>query len=507
MTTEIDMRNFKLEEYLASFDARIFDYAESRREATKYNPLLFALTYLPHHLSDESTGGQITFNEFHLTLTEHAKDWALPLKLPQEFRDAYIAPRGCGKSTWVFLILPMWAAAHKHVSFIAAFSDSASQAQEHLDTFRTELETNKVLRNDYPDLCAPKKRAGVARSVADSRTKIHRNNDFVFMAKGIDASNLGMKVGSRRPQLILLDDVEKGASNYSAYQVKQRLRTMQDDIFPMNVFARVVIVGTTTMSGSIMHQLKRIASGETQEAEELEWIEEENLEVHYFPALITNDDGTERSIWPEKWSLEYLKSISGTRSFQKNFQNDPIAEDGQFWEQEDFIYRDDLPIGATLISIDPAVTKTKVSDYTGLAIISRTGKREVSVRYATHLKLGPEDLVDRLRTLIVEYNAGLILIETNQGGDLWKRLLSPLPCKIKTIHQSESKNVRAERALMHYQRSRVTHEKKHTILENEMLNFPNALHDDTLDAAVTGILFFLEPKRSGRTKTKQMSYV
>jgi hypothetical protein len=61
-------------------------------------------------------------------------------------------------------------------------------------------------------------------------------------------------VGEKRPDLIILDDVEPSESNYSAYLAEKRLSTIQNAILPLNEWARVVWVGTVTTDGSLIHQ-------------------------------------------------------------------------------------------------------------------------------------------------------------------------------------------------------------------------------------------------------------
>ena len=64
------------------------------------------------------------------------------------------------------------------------------QAEIHLDTFKRELENNELLRTDYPNLCAPAT-GERSRLVSNNRTLTIRENDFVFAAKGADASSSG----------------------------------------------------------------------------------------------------------------------------------------------------------------------------------------------------------------------------------------------------------------------------------------------------------------------------
>src|SRR6478609_6591386 len=154
----VDAEAFNLDRFLDQYvpDSRVLDDPEGRRALTRLNPLLFGLVYLRHHLTDAE--GNVSFGDAHLDWVRAARRWIRPPTRPAEQRDAYIAPRSTGKSTMWFLVLPMWAAAHGFVKFIAAFSASAAQAEAHLSTFKLELDNNARLREDYPDLCAPAKR-------------------------------------------------------------------------------------------------------------------------------------------------------------------------------------------------------------------------------------------------------------------------------------------------------------------------------------------------------------
>ena len=79
-----------------------------RVRETRDDPMLFALVYLSRHLEDPESSA-VTLSEVHVAWAESAKRWALDVG-PMEDRRAEIAPREMGKSTWHFLILPMWVA-------------------------------------------------------------------------------------------------------------------------------------------------------------------------------------------------------------------------------------------------------------------------------------------------------------------------------------------------------------------------------------------------------------
>lgn len=494
---------FSLERYISNIDPRLLETGEGRRIATRLDPLLFALLYMPHHLRSEQTGGNITLSDFHLNLLRQARDWLLPLNTPKKYRDVYIAPRDAGKTTWLYGVLPLWAAAHRHYTFVAAFSDSGAQAEQHLASFRSELENNTLLQIDHPTLCTPKRREGGV-PVANNANQIYQRNEFTFIAKGIDSGALGMKVDTRRPQLIILDDIERGEGTYTTYQAEMRLKTVLDTVLPMNIFARVIIVGTVTMNGSIIHQLVKRAIEPSED--DPTWIEEENFNVHYHPPIISEPDGRERSIWPSRWPLEFLQSVRHTRSYKKNFENLPVSSDTEYWGDEDFQYGDAHTSKSGLF-IDPATTSKKKSDFTGLAVVGLVPPtesfrlRRCLVKWSKAVKLTP----DRLRDLVIQTlndfpEIGVVVVEVNQGGDLWYTALHNLPVKLKVITVSEPKEQRASRLLSQYQRNRVIHKERFQALESQMTSYPNSINDDLIDAVGMGVTYYLGTgkKRVGR---------
>lgn len=504
----LDAETFDLNTYLAQFDPKLMAVPEGRRILTRLSPILFAVTYLAHHLRDNE--GRITFSDAHLDWCRAAREWVKPVTEPGVERDAWVAPRSTGKSTWWFLILPLWAAAHGHARFVAAFASTATQSETHLASVKRELDGNALLRRDYPELCAPAKRPSGA-NVADTQNAYIAQSGFVFMAKGVDSSSLGMKVSQRRPDTILLDDVEPDESMYGPALAQKRLTTLLDSILPLNIYARVVLSGTVTMPQSIVHSLVKHARG----VETADWIAAEKFRAHYSPPIIKRADGSERSLWPAKWPLTFLKDLeaSGSRSYAKNYLNDPLGADGDLWTPDDFRYpgpEGPDPVTHMMLSIDPAVTAKKGSDYTGLAVVSWSAEhKRCTVHAATAVKIPPGvHLRERVLAMLDEWpQIGLILVEVNQGGDVWESVLHHMPVKLKTIQQSEKKFTRAEGVLNHYQRGRVIHARKLRELEEQMCAFPKAPFDDLVDACGSAIRRFLDPPKKPRVTATSSSYV
>lgn len=497
------------------------DTTVGRRAATLNDPLAFALVYLRHHL--KNADGRITLSPVHYAWAKSARRWMRTARKPMADRRAEVAPREMGKSTWWFLLLPMWAAAHNHVAFAAAFADTDTQAQTHLATFKAELDNNPLIRLDFPDLVVPKTR-GRGTVEADRVSLYHARSGFVFAAAGMDSSNLGLKVGDKRPDLIILDDIEPHEGRYTVKLAAKRLDTLISAILPLNIRAHVIMAGTVTMTGSIVHQVVRWGRGEHDDPKDPDsnaWVGEQHIKIRHTPAIVTDDDGKRRSVWPAKWPLDFLEGIEHTRAYRKNYANDPLAAEGDYWQLDDITQARSFGIDwlpsctRILVSVDPAVTSGVKSDYTGIAVIAwqppsrerpKAPGRVVVLEVRQVKKAGEALRLDVLDT-VLRWNAGLVLVETNQGGDLWSTVLWGLPVKVKTVHQHEHKETRAARWLDHYQRGRVAHNnaegtpRKGTLAEYEgqLVAFPNAPHDDMVDAAGSGGLYFLDRNRRSKS--------
>lgn len=500
--------------YLAG-KGRILESSAGRRTATRLDPLLFSLVYFRPHLTDRASG-TISFAQLHLDMCRRARQWARQDLEPQEIRDAWVAWRESGKSTWNFLILPTWALAHQHRRYALAFADSGMQAEQHLLTFRQEIGNNVLLRRDFPQLTTPGKRAS-GDQVADNRNMYVASSGVVFQAKGIDSSTLGAKFTQIRPDLILLDDIEPDESNYSQLQKEKRLHTVQAAVFPMNLRAAVSLTGTVTMADSIVHDLVRQVR-EPGDIELPEWPREERFRVRDYPVMRERDDGTQESAHERRFPIAWMtqpveegarRRVCDVSSFLLNMMNNPRGKLGGWWTEDDFRYGELEPSATRwFLQIDGAVTSKEKSDYTALVVAGgRPGARPVvELAYARQVKLVGEPLRKLVINILDEYpRIKAVRIEVNQGGDLWRSALHDLPVQLITHTSEDPKEVRLAGALDWYQRQRVFHTYKLDTLEQYMLNYPKGLHDDLPDCAALAVLYFLgmPPKRVSVQRTAQ----
>lgn len=471
---------------------------EYRRAITRTDPLAFAMVYLIDHLRSDETAGRLSFNQFHLDVAYSARRWIRDDLAPAELREAWIAPRGSAKTTWLFLILPLWAMAHGHQRFIMAFSNAAKQAQGHLGTLTRELATNPLLQIDYPELCTPTTANAelyLATTMVPRPGGKAERVQVAIAAKGIDSSTLGVKIGRQRPTCLLLDDIEPDASNYDSTTKRNRLSTITNAVFPMALNAVVQWAATVTAAGSLSHDLVKSVTGQGTAA----WIREHNVKVRYYPAIVADAEGNLRSMWPQRWTLDFLLGIRNTQFYQLNYANNPVNADGTFWTREMFRIDPRFPISEGLLSIDPAVTSRETSDFTGYAVVARDASgRRVCVTSARGIKVSPQQLGEEIAATC-DRNPWItkVILEGNQGGDTWAAVLRPyIPTRVKleTYYAHEAKTVRYAAALEHYENpGRVVHARAIPAFEEQALACPNLVNDDVLDVVTAGVRYYLDP--------------
>lgn len=452
--------------------------AEYRRLVCRDSPVRFAVIYFIDYLTDPVTGVK-SLSQFHLDMARSAQGWTRP---GPGRRNIWVAPREAGKTVWQFLILPVWALAFGHRRFFLAFANSEKQAKGHLATLRTELATNDLLVPDFPNL-APVRGLGASNSADQVVTA----DGGMFAARGIDSGSLGIRRGATRPDLMVGDDLEPDESNYSPEAKSKRLSTLLNAVIPMNSRASLNLCGTTTMSGSIIHEAVRHARGDKRAP----WIEDHKFRVRYYPAIVEREDGSRASWWPPKLSLAELEAEEHTALFQNNMMNLPVLDAKDAWWTDDlFVYRD-VEVVDRIMHVDIAVTSKAKSDFTAVTIMGwDVSRRRVAVEYARQFKISPDATKTKIHDLCRVNRIKVCYVEVNQGCDYVADPLRPMPAgtRLEAYNTSGSKASRIKNLLYHYEAGEVLHARALPSLENQMRTYPSrAAHDDLVDTVAGGV--------------------
>ncbi|HEY9417916.1 MAG TPA: hypothetical protein VIQ30_24415 [Pseudonocardia sp.] len=468
---------------------------EFRYEVCRANPIMFGLHYLGRrHMS---LNGVHALSEFHVELADSARRWALPNLREAEVRDAWVQPRRAAKTTWMFLILPLWAMAYRHRRYIALYSDTVDLVGRHLATLRQELRDNDRLRRDHPTLCEPMRDG--RKAMRDNSSAYLAANGTMIEAKGMNSATLGVKWRELRPDTILADEIEPQESKWSADQAAKRLRDFREGILEINDEAVVQITGTTVMHGSIIHQ---ITEGE-------DWVATENIRVHHTKGILSDPvTGDERSCWPQKWNLEALreKRRRNPRNFAKNYDNAPVGADGAYWTQEHITYAGlEQWLTDRILVIDPAAKSGRKNDTTGIGKVAYAASlRQVVVEDVIGVRLPPDQLRARVHATCQRHRIKTVLVDVTNGGTWVLNGLQPMPPGVRVIPVHISGRSKLDRIAELHDRylrlpAQVVHAQPISNLESLMCSYPNVRFDDQLDVVALAAQWFIDgPAKVGK---------
>lgn len=189
--------------------ATLLVHREALRRA---GPLAWGRALFPHLLYGALSPLHEALNEWHRQEATR----------PPGAMDAFAAPRGHGKTTGGVEVPAMYHAAYCSRRFIVIASDTYSQAIQRVATISVEVETNGALRALHPRL--------VPARDAFGRLVAWRDDELAFacgcriVGVGAGKSIRGAKFRERRPDLLLLDDLEDDESVATEKAREKRLR-------------------------------------------------------------------------------------------------------------------------------------------------------------------------------------------------------------------------------------------------------------------------------------------
>lgn len=155
-------------------------------------------------------------------------------------------------------------------------------------------------------------------------------------------------------------------------------------------------------------------------------------------------------------------------------------------------------LAAIAVAIDPATTHGEDSDETGLAVAGRHGGIDDAEFYVPYISGGrwtPNEWANRALDLYERYEANEIVAESNQGGEMVAHTIKTAARdrgmrtpRVRLIHASRGKQVRAEPVVALYEQGRVHHIGVFAAAEDQMVTFPVGTdHDDQVDALVHAV--------------------
>jgi hypothetical protein len=261
--------------------------------------------------------------------------------------------RAHAKSTHMDVFIPLWLKCQKErqINVMVVVGKSQDNANTLLADIQTELQYNHRYERDF----GKQYNAGHWTD-GEFVTK----DGCAFFARGRGQSPRGLRYRDRRPDYIVIDDLDDDELCQNEARVSKLTDWVKEALFGAldGGRGRFIMVGNLISKNSV---LARIAATEG---------------VHVSQVNVWDKNGN--VTWKEKWTREEvlaLEQFMGYRSFQKEYMNNPITEGAVF--KHNWIRWKKLPdlrkYDALIAYCDPSFKSSSKNDYKAIKVWGKIG--------------------------------------------------------------------------------------------------------------------------------------
>jgi len=426
-----------------------------------------------------------------------------------------IAPRGHAKSSIVGGVYPLYHIMnHSGAKLIVLVSRTQDHAIKLLGTIKDTIEYSESFRQIYGYW-------GQHSARQWAKSEIELKDNSMIICKGTGQQLRGIKVGSQRPTLIIVDDPEDENNTKTAEAMEQNLRWLLQSAVPSldPQKGKIIVIGTPQHQRCMVEILKEMKGWKN---------------MHFSPNLETNT-----ALW-EQWQpikklvqkKEELDSIGRSSVFYREYMCQIVGDEDQLFKQEYIQYHDyklkldkdnnhyledgknEFPVNV-FMGVDPASSVRKTADYSVIMPIAvdENNNRYILQYYrqrATPMQLA-ESIIEyfklfkpvKVRVESVGYQE-MLREYLRQRCDEEKLFISGL--EIKESPRT-SKSSRLETMQPYFAQKKMYMLKTMEELKDELLLYPRGKHDDLLDGLFYAMKKCYTPNHKSVVKENKRRYI
>lgn len=428
--------------------------------------------------------------------------WAIePEPRPRPF--VALWPRGGGKSTSAELATVALGLRGKR-KYALYVCETQDQADKHVSTISSLLEAASIDRavNKY------------GNSRGWRRNRLWTAGGFIVDALGLDTASRGIKVEEKRPDLIVLDDIDGRHDSKAMTDKKQA--TITDTVLPTGTGNLAVLAAQNLVhQDSIFDRLRRaippllvdrIVSGPFAALEGFEYVYDVSLERYRITAGVPT--------WAGQSVAECENAVNtwGLLPFKRESQHEVGDAEGSLWKRAEMIDAHRVTAAPELVqvvvAVDPSATSKSSSDECGIVGVGRGENNHGYVLADRSRRDTPSGWARAAVDLFLELKANRIVAEANNGGEMVSTVigfvvreinaerekagLPHISVSVELVYASRGKQTRAEPTSTLYSEARMHHVGVLGTLEDEMCNWvpgmgPSPNRVDALVWAATSI--------------------
>ena len=463
----------------------------------------FGVTYFPHYLDTPPSALHRYFCDRYPAMITRARETG------EGDREADAAPRGNAKSTWTTLILPLYTTAYKYRFFSLLVSETALQSQDFVSFIKAELETNERLKQDFPDMCGE-------GPVWRADTIITRNGVKIRGA-GAGQKLRGMRHGSRRPDLVIGDDLENDEQVESPDQRKKLEKWFFKALMKIGQPDTVyIVVGTILHYDSLLSQLLKKPGWKGQKFKAVLKFSQSKLwdawEAIFSDITIAKDEAESRAdaffaqhetemlahteiLWPEREPYYYLMKMrvsEGRAYFDSEKQNEPINPEDCLFREEDLVFYDDEDIDLSTIphvgAVDPSMGKKSKRHDPSAIIGGKYINGRIYLTIADIEKRVPDRIIDDILAYHERMPFQTFGVESIQFQEFFAQSLAKeahtrnLTLNVVELKPNTDKGLRIQTLQPWIKNGWIVFKRNMHTLVDQIIKYPMADHDDGPDA-------------------------
>ena len=381
-------------------------------------------------------------------------------------------------------------------------SDTETQAILFLQDLKKEIADNEDLQAlfgikklDNGRVFFPKE------SEADLIVEFEDGAQFRVMAKGSEQKVRGLKWGSKRPDIIICDDLENDEIVMNADRRNKFKRWFNGALMPCISDNGIIrVVGTVLHLDSFLNNLMPLEYDKRTVVEDLKvWSTHKRLwrSIKYR----AHDPEWKVFLWPDKKSKKELFEIYQERVreglpdiYYQEYLNEPIDESNALFKRGDFKPRNDADKTKKLnyyISADLALSEKNRADWTVFVVGGVDEDGCLHVIDVIRDRIDSKQIVDQILALERAYkpqvfsledgaiskSIGPYLYEAMPQWNEYPNLVLQKPSADK-IQRAQSIRARMRAGAVKFDKAADWYDK----FEAELMRFPRDRHDDQVDA-------------------------
>jgi len=434
-------------------------------------------------------------------IPECHREWWKLCTSPERFV-AIAAPRGHAKSTAITHSYTLACLLFRQRQYALIVSDTETQAVLFLQDIKKELEDNEDLQQLFGIAKDEKNRV---KFIKDSETDIivafEDGAQFRVMAKGSEQKVRGLKWGSKRPDLIVCDDLENDEIVMNPERREKFRRWFYGALLPCRGENGIVrIVGTILHLDSLLERLMPAEHDKMTVFEELKIWTPKRSSWKAVKYMAHNKEKT-KFLWPDKHSKTELERIYQnykeqglTDVYYQEYLNRPIDEATALFRKSDFlpIKKEDREKPLNFyIACDLAVSEKQKADWTVFTVGGMDPDGRLQIRNVIRDRMDAKQISDTLLALEKLYKPVAHAVEDHIISksilpfvyeEMHKQNVYP---NLVMIKPSTDKLTRARSIQARMRAGGVKFDKEadwYQLLEEEMCRFPRDKHDDQVDS-------------------------